>query len=586
MGFPEDMTEREFQNMCLFAPGFEAALLKIPASTAATRERDAAAVAAVSALAATLPAPTLPTSGTASLTRQGASTPLPLDTSATSYHHGQRGPVAGSDPYQPIEGADRVSSALTAAALTATATTATLANQANKKQIIGFARFRSRSDAILARDTLSGRKIDIEKGCVLKAEIAKKDLHIKRSPGDPMGVRPAESFYYPHSSAASSAHGSATALDQLAQQDRDWRAQMAQDEIERRYQYSKQQEHERHVGIASMGRQGPGKAVGQTGRAPDGSLGHQQYGRPDTDGYWPTEYPGPKSEISSSGSGRFGSVNGSHESPISNHSLLPTTDKTPVANTSASRNQPPSHDLEASTAGNHEPALHRPTEMEERMSRHVDRQQISGRFAAGPGPIGGVAAYAPPSRDNEAAPYSLPRQPLAPLSMTTSTGPRGHVRIGSLGAQTYIDSDFQRLTMASAQQGSGPPAGRPAFRRGQTDVDLFAQHVRPAHSHLSSTDPAALAAAGFTGSPNYGSGGFASPTSPTFAGFGMPRLPPHIRPDDNNAPISTVYIGGLPSSLPNLTGAMSAHHLEEALRATFSQVQGFKRLSYRQKSQG
>lgn len=30
VGFPDDMREREFQNMFIFSPGFEAATLKIP----------------------------------------------------------------------------------------------------------------------------------------------------------------------------------------------------------------------------------------------------------------------------------------------------------------------------------------------------------------------------------------------------------------------------------------------------------------------------------------------------------------------------------------------------------------------------
>lgn len=33
VGFPEDMQEREFQNMFMFSPGFEAATLKIPLLT-------------------------------------------------------------------------------------------------------------------------------------------------------------------------------------------------------------------------------------------------------------------------------------------------------------------------------------------------------------------------------------------------------------------------------------------------------------------------------------------------------------------------------------------------------------------------
>lgn len=33
VGFPEDMQEREFQNMFMFSPGFEAATLKVPNGT-------------------------------------------------------------------------------------------------------------------------------------------------------------------------------------------------------------------------------------------------------------------------------------------------------------------------------------------------------------------------------------------------------------------------------------------------------------------------------------------------------------------------------------------------------------------------
>ncbi|KAI8327665.1 hypothetical protein EDC96DRAFT_531459 [Choanephora cucurbitarum] len=49
-----------------------------------------------------------------------------------------------------------------------------------KKQMIGFARFRTRLEALEAIDVLSGKKIDQDKGTVLKAEMAKKNLHIKR----------------------------------------------------------------------------------------------------------------------------------------------------------------------------------------------------------------------------------------------------------------------------------------------------------------------------------------------------------------------------------------------------------------------
>ncbi|KAI8145952.1 hypothetical protein BJV82DRAFT_510902 [Fennellomyces sp. T-0311] len=58
----------------------------------------------------------------------------------------------------------------------ATGTAAT----AGKKQMIGFARFRTRLEALEAVEVLNGKRVDQERGTLLKAEMAKKNLHIKR----------------------------------------------------------------------------------------------------------------------------------------------------------------------------------------------------------------------------------------------------------------------------------------------------------------------------------------------------------------------------------------------------------------------
>lgn len=39
VGFPDDITEREFQNIFTFSTGFEAAILKIPSTTNDTDEQ-------------------------------------------------------------------------------------------------------------------------------------------------------------------------------------------------------------------------------------------------------------------------------------------------------------------------------------------------------------------------------------------------------------------------------------------------------------------------------------------------------------------------------------------------------------------
>lgn len=56
------------------------------------------------------------------------------------------------------------------------------ASQPPRKQIIGFAKFRTRTEALEARDILQGKRVDAEKNAVLKAEMAKKNLHTKRGP--------------------------------------------------------------------------------------------------------------------------------------------------------------------------------------------------------------------------------------------------------------------------------------------------------------------------------------------------------------------------------------------------------------------
>ncbi|CAG8531373.1 12887_t:CDS:2 [Cetraspora pellucida] len=114
VGFPDDMQEREFQNMFIFSPGFEAATLKIPQKDSSDDDGPA---------------------------------------NGNSIGNGNgNGIVNGSNA---------------------------------RKQIIGFAKFRTKLEALEARDILSGRKVDAEKGSVLKAEMAKKNLHTKRGlPGD------------------------------------------------------------------------------------------------------------------------------------------------------------------------------------------------------------------------------------------------------------------------------------------------------------------------------------------------------------------------------------------------------------------
>ncbi|KDQ64155.1 hypothetical protein JAAARDRAFT_43328 [Jaapia argillacea MUCL 33604] len=160
VGFPDDMSEREFQNMFTFSLGFEAATLKIP-------NKESTAYGSGSNM-----------SRAGGLSFQG------------SYG-------GTNDPYNLVTmnqggvlvdgGRDGTTTSWPAAIPDDGHFVSNAPSQPPRKQIIGFAKFRTRKEALDARDLLSGRRVDIEKGAVLKAEMAKKNLHTKRGVG-PLGV--------------------------------------------------------------------------------------------------------------------------------------------------------------------------------------------------------------------------------------------------------------------------------------------------------------------------------------------------------------------------------------------------------------
>ncbi|KAH8083595.1 hypothetical protein HD553DRAFT_273154, partial [Filobasidium floriforme] len=154
VGFPDDISEREFSNIFTFAHGFEAASLKFPnaPSNASPSKRDG--------------------------------------DDAKDDDESMIGGTGG-DPVRAL-------SAAAAAALglglgqnsTASSSTTSLVGMLNsvnrgppRRQVIGFARFRTRADALVARDTLQGRKIDVFSSATLKVEMAKKNLHSRRGFG-------------------------------------------------------------------------------------------------------------------------------------------------------------------------------------------------------------------------------------------------------------------------------------------------------------------------------------------------------------------------------------------------------------------
>lgn len=166
--------------MFTFCPGYEAATLKVPPKELSSQTvPNPAVAAAASALAGANDPYNLVTMNSGGVVvDQGNNTAA---TTSSSWVTGL------DDPYtrQALAAAAMASSAVTTGEL---AQQLAMAQQAQpRKQIIGFAKFRSREEALHARDVLHGRRVDIEKGALLKAEMAKKNLHTKRGVGPGQG---------------------------------------------------------------------------------------------------------------------------------------------------------------------------------------------------------------------------------------------------------------------------------------------------------------------------------------------------------------------------------------------------------------
>ncbi|KAG6868761.1 hypothetical protein C0993_011030 [Termitomyces sp. T159_Od127] len=166
VGFPEDMQEREFQNMFTFSTDFEAATLKIP-----NKE-----YTAYGSIAGGGPGNTGSLRGTYP-GYSGANDPyniVTLNQGGVVVDGGRDGTMVSWPSTAPGDESNGPFG---------TAGNPQGINVPPRKQIIGFAKFKTRQAALAARDSLQGRRVDIDKGAVLKAEMAKKNLHTKRGVG-------------------------------------------------------------------------------------------------------------------------------------------------------------------------------------------------------------------------------------------------------------------------------------------------------------------------------------------------------------------------------------------------------------------
>ncbi|BGO88607.1 hypothetical protein NBRC10512v2_000223 [Rhodotorula toruloides] len=469
VGFPDDTTEREFQNMFAFAEGFEAATLKVPAPLSAlelaAQEHKEREEEAMGLLAPVPPMPGLPPHLQSSLSsvssaREGAGTP--------SSTNGQ----AGQGQLQ------------------------------QRRQIIGFAKFRTRRQAAEAVDILSGRKIDPERPSVLKAEMAKKNLHTRKS-----------------------------------------------------------------VPSSVVLEQGPPSRLGMG--TPTASLQQQQQPTPPT----AVEAAAPVAAAATSAASAIsGSGGGGPSIPLS---ALDAGTLARLAN-----------------AGNLNPAV----------LAEIARQKLLAAGGGGHGrtdsaydafhsvpapPTTGLGSTRPPLRELYDDPTSSPQTgyPPGPSSSTSSASPP-HVyaapsalAAAALGGKSMLQQLDEGL-IDDPLRGGGGGGGQSVYggcglHTRESSYTSYAPYV-PANGRPQEVPQTARQAA------------LQNPLASPPLGYpsSLGSIPRTQNPADMNAPKNTLYVGGLPAVLPSLTGPFSASHLEDSLRNAFSRCPGFKRLQFRNKSNG
>ncbi|GAA6040339.1 hypothetical protein JCM8097_007564, partial [Rhodosporidiobolus ruineniae] len=553
VGFPDDFTAREFELLFTFADGFEGAALKVPPATVAMRELEREVGAAVVAAAVSAGGSENGSSGGGGekeekdreqQERASASAIPPHLAAATSV------PAPSSGASTPLS---------TSGAVSLNSSTSTSA--AARKQIIGFARFSTRPQAEEAIEVLTGRKVD---GRELKAEMAKKNLHARRSfpsengsvtagtrPGTSTGVLvgtpalpaistgapPASTLAAGAGTVASPTSAAATTLPPgtgpsipLSALDASTRTKIA------------------NLGsvnpavLAEIARQSMAAAA-----ASAAAQAAAQQGPPPVGG--PSEF------------GDQAAWEAFHSVP----------------------SMPPSH-----LAGGGAPPLLSPRRDFYGPGLGLD----DGLSGAGGG------GYGHPLSPNMSDTSSI-SPPLAggPLSAYAAAGR------GLLPHQ-------QHAAQQAAQQQQQQQVDELLLLRGGIDPALLAT------AGLRSREPSFPASLGGVGGVGgVGGGSVPFPPGPTprqqallaqqqqgqqaqQAQQQMPQSPPlgfapglgviprTQNPADMNAPKNTLYVGGLPAVLPSLTGPFSASHLEDSLRNAFSRCPGFKRLQFRSKSNG
>ncbi|KAI0650843.1 hypothetical protein C8Q79DRAFT_998597 [Trametes meyenii] len=533
VGFPDDMSEREFQNMFTFSSGFEAATLKIP-------NKESTAYASnngQNARAPGLPIPFAATNDQYSL--------VGMNQGGLLIDGGRDGPMAPWPPAVPNEDGHFVQS--------------NMPMQPPRKQIIGFAKFRTRADALVARDVLQGRRVDVEKGAILKAEMAKKNLHTKRGPGvGPSGL-PSFPSGIPGAGAPdnlSAIQGLATAGEALSQRDKQQLGAIGTMGVElngfghrrdRLFDTREDDDRDRRrdfasIGLGAFGTRGPRE------RAEDDERERERKRRE-------REKEVTRLRQNSSAFEAFHSVPQqmvrqgansllSAEGGLGGLSDGPWGNLRDVSASAALRKMGlPQHHLSGVSVRPQSPSSLQTSPPTQEALANLSIIHPSSQNGM---PVsGGRCAQLSP----ESNPTSLPTHPSLPTrprAQSPSSEPRPHQSLaGSLG---QISASLPNSTSSSV---SGSQSGH---------EDELVRSV------------GALAVSTESGST---SPQLPSPASGTSGGRSG---------SDHNPPINTLYVGNLP--MPTSPGGYTLTFLEDRLRELFSKQPGYRKLCFRQKSNG
>ncbi|KAK4052898.1 hypothetical protein OIO90_004174 [Microbotryomycetes sp. JL221] len=557
VGFPEDMMEREFQNMFVFANGFQAATLKIPASTVVARERErelATAAAVNAAVGGSLgniqgyPDHLIGAGvgGPESVASAGSVGGTPYDEPFLSAG-GIEAPY--SSPLGPIVSRDSAGSPA-----------------GQRKQIIGFAKFNTRIQAMEARDVLNGRKIDADKGTQLKAEMAKKNLHTKRGPSADLGSSFPVAGLDPQTIARLGNVGtlSPALLAEMARQSAAAAATSSNaGQHHQQYQSSVQSHSDPSSSGPTTGQQTPqqwqeSNGVQNLTRLPEQQQHNQHQ--------------------------QFQQQQQLYQQQQQQYQQQPSQTTAPPA--LPQQPQLPPHQA---------PAQRYDEQDQTSWSRRAFSQER--RVAdASPDRVEHLST-SPPARG-----FAQHQQQQQQLQYQQLQG-------GNLMMQ-QLDADSRHQSQQLQQYGASPYQSQQAQSQPQmqyqeqTSVSSRSQPslydgsgtASPANLLLPASTTNRLMSPnlqGFNPSSPLNGHAIASPMlGPQDASGGGNsnqnglQIPRTQNPADMNAPKNTLYVGGLPAVLPSLTGPFSAAHLEDNLRNAFSRCPGFRRLSFRAKSNG